>query len=107
VSAPFTGALADRFGCADPRVGGVALTALSVGYAALPDYRLMLGLTVVHGLFWSGVLTASAAYMIGILPPSRRAEGIAYWDSRPCSRWPWDRPSGFGSITSAGSRCAS
>jgi MFS family permease len=80
VSAPFTGALADRFGLRRTlRVGGAALTVFSAGYAVLPDFRLMLGLTVVHGLFWSGVLTASAAYMTGILPPSRRAEGIGYW----------------------------
>jgi MFS family permease len=80
VSAPFTGAMADRFGLRRTlRVGGVALTAFSAGYAVLPDYRLMLGLTVLHGLFWSAVLTASAAYMTGILPPSRRAEGISYW----------------------------
>lgn len=79
-SAPFTGAMADRFGLRRTlRVGGVALTVFSAGYAVLPDYRLMLGLTVVHGLFWSGVLTASAAYMTGILPPGRRAEGIGYW----------------------------
>ena len=80
VSAPFTGAMADRFGLRRTlRTGGVALTAFSAGYAVLQDYRLMLALTVVHGLFWSGVLTASAAYMTGILPPTRRAEGIAYW----------------------------
>ena len=79
-SAPFTGAMADRFGLRRTlRVGGVALTVFSVGYAVLQDYRLMLALTVVHGVFWSGVLTASAAYMTGILPPTRRAEGIAYW----------------------------
>jgi len=80
VSAPFTGAMADRVGLRRTlRVGGVALAAFSAGYAVLPDYRLMLGLTVLHGLFWSAVLTASAAYMTGILPPSRRAEGISYW----------------------------
>ena len=79
-SAPFTGAMADRFGLRRTlRVGGVALTVFSVGYAVLQDYRLMLALTVVHGVFWSGVLTGSAAYMTGILPPTRRAEGIAYW----------------------------
>jgi MFS family permease len=33
----------------------------------------------VHGLFWSGLLSASAAYMTDILPESRRAEGIGYW----------------------------
>lgn len=80
VSAPFTGALADRFGLRRTlRIGGLALTLFSAGYALIPDYRLMLVLTVVHGLFWSGVLTASAAYMTGILPPGRRAEGISYW----------------------------
>jgi MFS family permease len=80
LSAPFTGAMADRFGLRRTlRVGGVALTICSAGYAVLPDYRLMLALTAVHGLFWSGVLTASAAYMTGILPPGRRAEGIGYW----------------------------
>jgi len=80
VSAPFTGALADRFGRRRTlRVSGIALTVFSAGYAVLPDYRLMLCLTVVHGLFWSAVLTASGAYMTGILPPGRRAEGISYW----------------------------
>src|SRR5512137_2728716 len=80
VSAPFTGAMADRFGLRRTlRVGGVALTVFSAGYAVLEDYRLLLALTVVHGLFWSAVLTASAAYMTGILPAGRRAEGIGYW----------------------------
>jgi MFS family permease len=80
VTAPFTGAMADRFGLRRTlRVGGVALTATSVGYGALTDYRLMLALAVLHGLFWSAVLTASAAYMTGMLPPGRRAEGIGYW----------------------------
>ncbi len=80
VSAPFTGAMADRFGLRRTlSVGGVALTILSAGYAVLADYRLLLGLAVLHGLFWSAVLTASAAYMTGMLPAGRRAEGIAYW----------------------------
>jgi len=80
VSAPFTGALADRVGLRRTLMtSGVAITLISLGYAYLADYRIMLGLTVLHGLFWSGLLTASAAYMTGILPPSRRAEGISYW----------------------------
>ena len=36
-------------------------------------------LAIVHGLFWSGLLSASAAYMTDIIPESRRAEGIGYW----------------------------
>ena len=80
VSAPFTGALADRFGLRRTLItSGLAITLCAAGYAWLPDYRLMLGLTVLHGLFWSGLLTASAAYMSSILPASRRAEGISYW----------------------------
>jgi MFS family permease len=79
-SAPVTGALADRLG---PRrvliVASVAITAFSVAYALIPSYKVMLGLVLVHGVFWSGLLTGSAAYMTNILPESRRAEGIGYW----------------------------
>ena len=43
VSAPFTGAMADRFGLRRTlRVGGIALTVFSAGYAVMLDYRLML-----------------------------------------------------------------
>jgi MFS family permease len=30
-------------------------------------------------VFWSGLLSASSAYMTGLLPERRRAEGIGYW----------------------------
>jgi predicted MFS family arabinose efflux permease len=33
----------------------------------------------VHGLFWSGLLSASATYVTMIIPATRRAEGIGYW----------------------------
>ena len=39
----------------------------------------MLALVVVHGVFWSGLLSASAAYLTSLLPERRRAEGISYW----------------------------
>ena len=39
----------------------------------------MLALAIVHGVFWSGLLSASAAYMTQMLPERRRAEGIGYW----------------------------
>ena len=39
----------------------------------------MLALVFVHGVFWSGLLSASAAYMTNLLPERRRAEGIGYW----------------------------
>jgi MFS family permease len=79
-SAPLTGALADRFGQRRILIiGSLALTGLSLAYAAITDYRLMLALVIVHGIFWSGLLSASAAYMTNLLPAQRRAEGIAYW----------------------------
>lgn len=79
-SAPLTGALVDRAG---PReilvIASVAITAFSIAYAVIPDYHIMLALVVVHGIFWSGLLTGSGAYMSNILPANRRAEGLAYW----------------------------
>jgi MFS family permease len=78
--APSTGSLADQFGLTRTLVtAGLALTTCSVGYAIIPDFRVMLGLTIVHGVFWSGLLTASSAYTTSFLPASRRAEGIGYW----------------------------
>ena len=80
LSAPLTGALADRIG--QRRVlmtSSVALVGFSMSYAVITDVRLMLALVVVHGVFWSGLLSASASYMTSILPEHRRAEGIGYW----------------------------
>lgn len=80
LSAPVTGALADRMGQRRILiVSSIALAAFSLGYALIPSYRIMLGLVVIHGVFWSGLLSASASYMTHLLPQSRRAEGIAYW----------------------------
>ena len=79
-SAPLTGAIADRLG---PRrvlmTSSVALTLFSVAYGVITDYRWMLALVLIHGVFWSGLLSASAAYMTNMLPERRRAEGIGYW----------------------------
>lgn len=80
VSAPVTGTLADRIGTRRVLIiAGVAITLFTVAYAVIPSYKVMLALVLVHGVFWSGLLTGSAAYMTNILPESRRAEGIAYW----------------------------
>jgi MFS family permease len=79
-SAPLTGALVDRAGPKEVLVvASLAITVFSIAYALIPDYRLMLALVVVHGVFWSGLLTGSGAYMTNILPERRRAEGLAYW----------------------------
>ncbi len=79
-SAPLTGAIADRLGQRRILItSSVALTLFSIVYAVIADYRLLLALVIVHGVFWSGLMSASAAYMTNLLPERRRAEGIAYW----------------------------
>jgi MFS family permease len=79
-SAPVTGTLADRLGTRRVLIiAGVAITLFTIAYALIPSYKVMLALVLVHGVFWSGLLTGSAAYMTNILPANRRAEGIAYW----------------------------
>jgi MFS family permease len=80
LSAPLTGALADRLGQRRILIiSSLALTVFSLCYAVIENYRLMLVLVLIHGVFWSGLLSASAAYMTALLPENRRAEGIGYW----------------------------
>lgn len=79
-SAPLTGAFVDRAGQRRILITtSIALAAFSVAYAFISDYRIVLALVLVHGVFWSGLLSASAAYMTSLLPENRRAEGIGYW----------------------------
>ncbi len=79
-SAPVTGTVADRVGLRRTLLtASLAITAFSVAYAFVGDYRLFLGLALLHGTVWSGLLTGSGAYMSSLLPVSRRAEGISYW----------------------------
>jgi MFS family permease len=79
-SAPLTGAFVDRTGQRRILITtSLALAAFSVAYAVITDYRIVLALVLVHGVFWSGLLSASAAYMTSLLPENRRAEGIGYW----------------------------
>ncbi|MDQ3418329.1 MAG: MFS transporter [Acidobacteriota bacterium] len=79
-SAPLTGAYADRVGSRRVLIGtSLALVVFSLLYAVITDVRVMLALVLLHGVFWSGLLSASAAYMTNLLPERRRAEGIGYW----------------------------
>jgi len=79
-SAPLTGAYADRIGHRRVLIiSSLALAVFAGMYAVISDYRLVLLLAIVQGVFWSGLLSASAAYMTQMLPERRRAEGIGYW----------------------------
>jgi MFS family permease len=80
ISAPFTGSIADRIGRRRTLlIASTVSTACAIGYAVAADYRLLLALVLVHGVFWSGLLSASSAYLTSLLPERRRAEGIGYW----------------------------
>lgn len=84
VSAPFMGALADRVGIRRTlMVCSGALTLLAGAYGIQAGYVVMLGLAVLHGVFWSGLLSASGAYALALMPPGRRAEGLSYWGLAP------------------------
>jgi MFS family permease len=79
-SAPLTGGLADRVGKRRMLiVGSLAIAVFCAVYSVLRDYRILLTLVLAHGVFWSGLLSASSAYITDIIPPNRRAEGISYW----------------------------
>lgn len=79
-SAPISGAIADRVGQRRVLiVVSLILAAISASYAFMTSYKVMLAVVVVHGLFWSGLLSASSAYMSATIPPSRRAEGLGLW----------------------------
>ena len=80
LSAPFTGALGDRLGLRRMLIGcGLAIVACSFAYALAERPAGLLGIAILHGLAWSGLLSASAAYMTWLIPAARRAEGISYW----------------------------
>ena len=79
LSAPITGAIGDRFGQRRVLMIVSAMSAVfSAGYAFITNIPLLLTVVVLHGLFWSALLSASGAYMTAAIPESRRAEGISY-----------------------------
>lgn len=80
LSGPVTGGIVDRVGKRRVLlVASLAITAFPLVYAVLPRVEAMLGLVILHGLFWSGLLVAASSYVTDIVPPSRRAEGMSYW----------------------------
>jgi MFS family permease len=80
LSAPLTGSLADRLGKRRVLIGSsLVLAAFCAVYGWVPSVELLLGLVLVHGVFWSGLLSASSAYITDVIPAHRRAEGIGYW----------------------------
>ena len=64
LSAPFTGSIGDRIGQRRVLIiVSLVLAVFTASYAFITDYRVLLGVVIVHGLFWSALLSASGAYM--------------------------------------------
>lgn len=79
-SAPVTGAIADHIGRKRLLViSSSAFVVFSFLYGVIESLPLLLGVAVIHGTAWSGILSSSGAIMTEIVPESRRTEGIAYW----------------------------
>jgi MFS family permease len=77
--APLTGAIGDRIGQRTVLLAAsAAIAVITLVYAFMQSVSGMLLLAFVQGFFWSGMLSASSAYMMSILPASRRAEGLGY-----------------------------
>jgi MFS family permease len=55
------------------------LAGFTASYAAIRSHEVMLLVVLVHGFVWSALLSASSAYMMSVVPESRRAEGLSYW----------------------------
>ena len=77
--APLTGAIGDRIGHRKVLlIASAAIAVITVAYAILDSVAAILALAFVHGFFWSGMLSASSAYLLSIIPKARRAEGLGY-----------------------------
>jgi MFS family permease len=80
LSAPLTGSIADHVGRRRLAIAAsIAFIGFSLLYAVVTERSVLLAVAVVHGVLWSGVLTASGGIMANLIPASRRTEGLAYW----------------------------
>lgn len=79
-SAPITGAVADHLGRRRLlRIASAGFVVFSLLYGLIESLPLLLAVAVMHGVFWSSILSSSGAIITEIIPESRRTEGIAYW----------------------------
>jgi MFS family permease len=79
-SAPLMGTIADRVGRRRLLlVASLAFCAFSIAYGLITNIVVLLGVGVVHGALWSGLLSSASAIMTDYIPESRRTQGISYW----------------------------
>jgi MFS family permease len=84
LSAPLTGAIADRFGHRRViLISAVSFTLFTLLYGVVESIPALLVIACIHGCFWSALLSASGALVIDAVPASRRTEGFGYFGMAP------------------------
>lgn len=84
IAAPLTGTIADHLGRKRLLVlAGTAFIVFSASYAFLTWLPALMVAAGIHGVFWSGLLSASGAIVTEIVPPERRTEGLGYYGMAP------------------------
>jgi MFS family permease len=79
-SAPLMGNLADHVGRKRMLMTSSVLFVLfSLLYGVIKIVPLLLGIAIVHGCLWSGLIASASAIMSEFIPETRRNEGLAYW----------------------------
>jgi MFS family permease len=84
VAAPITGTIPDHVGRRRMLlVAAVAFIVFSALYGVLTWLPALLLAACIHGVFWSGLLSAGGAIITDIVPRSRRTEGLGYYGMAP------------------------
>jgi MFS family permease len=76
----FTGQLGDRMGHRRlTLICAAAFTLIMTGYGLLTVCWAFYLLAPIHGVVWSGLITATVAQLGDLIPESRRAEGLSWY----------------------------
>lgn len=84
IAAPLTGTVADNFGRRRLMLtASIAFLLFTLLYAMTTSLPVLLAIGLVHGVLWSGLLSASGAMLTSIIPSTRRVEGLGYYGMAP------------------------
>lgn len=84
IAAPFTGTIADHLGRRKVLlVSAAGFLLFSILYAFVSNIFVLLLFALLHGILWSGMLSASGGVLTAIIPKQRQVEGIGYYGMAP------------------------
>lgn len=80
LSRVYAGKFLDLVGRRRMVVGALVVFAVaSLFYVPASDLALLIGVRILHGVAFGTAATALAASIVGLIPPSRRGEGVGYY----------------------------